>query len=83
MSNDFQRQLPLINQIVKLCQGWKSDRITMDEVARHLEVPLILIMNLFDDLGLAPRAWSAPEDYAIEDVIEASTRHEVSRRANP
>ena len=85
MSGDFELycKLGLLNSLVKSLQGWPREWVTEREIATALCEPVSLIIKIFDTLGCKPRNWAHPELYAVEDVLEAATRHEVSARANP
>lgn len=50
------------------------------KVAQALCQPVNLVIKIFDTLGLVPRNWMYPELYAVEDVLESCTRHEVAAR---
>jgi hypothetical protein len=76
-------ELGLLNDVVAALQAWPRESVTEREVATALCQPVSLIIKIFDALGCKPRNWCYPELYAVEDVLEAATRHEVSHRANP
>jgi hypothetical protein len=84
MSDDFELycKLGLVNDVVKTLQGWPREFVSEREVAQTLCQPVALIIKIFDTLGLQPRNWAYPELYAVEDIIESATRHEVAARAN-
>jgi hypothetical protein len=79
----FEKNLPLLNDVVELCQRWPSPVISEDEIASRLGRSVGAITKLLEHLGVTPVRWEEPEDYAVADVIEAGTRHEVSARVNP
>ena len=79
----FEAALPLIIELIQWCEA-NAQRQTI--TARELGVALGRtnkeLYRVFDELGLAPRTWEEPDDYAVADVLEACTRHEVAARSN-
>jgi hypothetical protein len=79
---EFRQHLHDIGRIADLCQNWKRPKLSVSEVASHLELPLSLIYKIFDELGVQPRQWSEPDLYFAEDIAESCCRWEVATRAN-
>jgi hypothetical protein len=82
---EFEKHLPLVNEVVVLAErmaGAGRTWTSLTEISERLRRPLSEIIRVFEILGLKPMAWSDPSSYRLSDIIEAGTRHEVSRRAN-
>jgi hypothetical protein len=73
----------VVNDVVAALQSWPREHISERELATAITQPVNVVISLFCVLGVVPRNWAFPELYAVEDVLEAATRHEVSQRANP
>jgi hypothetical protein len=83
---DFDANLPvIINEIVVLAQRMAGARRTwtsVSELADRLRRPSSEVIRAFDLLGLTPMAWSDPNSYSLEAIIESGSRHEVAARYN-
>jgi hypothetical protein len=78
--DDFERSLPLINDLYSAVEHWPRKTVTIAEVALALGMTFNEIIRIFDLLGLRPATWESPSDYAVESIRESCCRHEVSWR---
>jgi hypothetical protein len=79
--SEFERSLPLVNEIVALLGEPRPGEVTtIAAIADGLHRSPNEIIRVFEILGIQPVSWEAPSDYRIEDILEAATRHEVSQR---
>jgi hypothetical protein len=84
MRDDFElySKVGLINDVIKVLQEHQREWISEREMATRLGQPIELVIKIFNTLGVVPRSWSAPELYAVEDLLESCTRVEISARFN-
>jgi len=81
MNSEFERSLPLVNEIVALLgEPRPGEMTTVAAIAEALHRSPGDIIRVFELLNLKPFTWDAPSDYSVEAIVEAATRHEVSRR---
>jgi hypothetical protein len=81
--NEFEKNLPLIGELVTLCErmaGAGHVGTTLAELSERLLRPLSEIIRVFEVLNVQVASWSEPSLYRLNDIIEAGTRHEVSQR---
>ena len=81
---EFEKHLPLINEVVALLERWQLQRQTVNVLAignglHRMPGEIIRLFNLF---GIQPVAWNLPEDYEVAAIIETLTRDEVLQRYN-
>jgi hypothetical protein len=81
-ANEFDANAAIIAEIAALAERMGHGSATVVDLASELRRPPSEIHRVFELLGLRPRAWSDPEHYAVQDILESATRHEVSSRCN-
>jgi hypothetical protein len=80
--SEFEARLPLINDIYVLLDRWQLQRETVSiaAISSALRRPVAEVIRVFQLLGLVPRRWSDPDQFAVADILESCSRHEVGNR---
>jgi len=82
MTDEFEAALPLIIEIAVWCEAHaERQTVTVQELSAALGRRRAELYRAFDLMGLQPATWEAPDEYALGDIIEVATRHEVAHRA--
>lgn len=81
--NEFEKNLPLIGELVTVCEGLAvAGRVstTLAELSERLHRPFEEIVRVFGVMGVDIADFSDPTLYRLDHIIESGTRHEVAQR---
>jgi hypothetical protein len=62
IDQEFKNSLPLMNEIIAICQKWPVPTISDNELAGRLFLHVEEIIRLFDLLGLEPAEFDDPQN---------------------
>jgi hypothetical protein len=76
----FEQNLSAICEMYDALEHWPRRTVTVPEVAVALGQTRNEVIKLFGILNITPPSWESPSDYEVATILEATCRHEVSRR---